>query len=380
MVSLVSLTRCPARTKWDFSPGLIMLKKSPRMYVQSCHSFCSTLLERLCSFILALASHILLMLYFICIYTSFLLLLRSLLLPLAPLRIIHPNPVSSVSRCFRNSMTNSLQPPKYTIRVNDTNPIFFYCSAPSSCTKYGMVGAINPNSSTSVTTQRQMALNAAYQLSPGEPFPAEGSPTPEPTPTDGPDPTDRPTSTSTPSSTASPSTTSVAPSPSHHSTTLKPGAIAGIVVAGVTVLALAGALFFYIGRSKTLKAEVVRKASTIRHPSDPPIPSPAMMYSPGAGGAGALPRAYFSPKPDDSHGANGLSSPWSVRSHGPRSPNPMFQPQTPHPVGRSTSQRSSGGVFGVGERGEFVRSEEEQMWEKEAPVPLGPYGLQMYEK
>ncbi|KAI2483607.1 hypothetical protein Ptr902_05924 [Pyrenophora tritici-repentis] len=40
-------------------------------------------------------------------------------------------------------------PPTYRIRINDTNPVFFYCSAPGSCLNYGMVGAINPNASTS---------------------------------------------------------------------------------------------------------------------------------------------------------------------------------------------------------------------------------------
>ncbi|OAG03953.1 uncharacterized protein CC84DRAFT_1149715, partial [Paraphaeosphaeria sporulosa] len=64
-------------------------------------------------------------------------------------------------------------PPKYTVRVNDTAPVFFYCSAPDSCTKQGMVGVVNPNASTSLAHQRDLALQASYQLSPGEPFPSE---------------------------------------------------------------------------------------------------------------------------------------------------------------------------------------------------------------
>jgi hypothetical protein len=35
-------------------------------------------------------------------------------------------------------------PPKYLVRVNDTEPIFFYCSAPGSCIDWQMVGVINP--------------------------------------------------------------------------------------------------------------------------------------------------------------------------------------------------------------------------------------------
>jgi hypothetical protein len=36
------------------------------------------------------------------------------------------------------------QPPKWNLTINDTSPIFFYCSAPGSCIDYQMVGAINP--------------------------------------------------------------------------------------------------------------------------------------------------------------------------------------------------------------------------------------------
>jgi hypothetical protein len=35
-------------------------------------------------------------------------------------------------------------PPTWQIRVNDTAPIFFYCSAPGSCIDWQMVGVINP--------------------------------------------------------------------------------------------------------------------------------------------------------------------------------------------------------------------------------------------
>jgi hypothetical protein len=60
------------------------------------------------------------------------------------------------------------KPPKYTIRVNDTEPIFFYCSAPGSCITYGMVGGINLNSSMSIDKQRTLALDSSYMLQPGK--------------------------------------------------------------------------------------------------------------------------------------------------------------------------------------------------------------------
>jgi hypothetical protein len=45
---------------------------------------------------------------------------------------------------FISDLILNEQPPSWTIRINDTGPIFFYCSAPGSCIKYGMVGVINP--------------------------------------------------------------------------------------------------------------------------------------------------------------------------------------------------------------------------------------------
>jgi plastocyanin len=59
-------------------------------------------------------------------------------------------------------------PPKYSVRINDTEPIFFYCSAPGSCITYGMVGGINLNSSMSIDKQRTLAMDSAYMLQPGE--------------------------------------------------------------------------------------------------------------------------------------------------------------------------------------------------------------------
>lgn len=59
-------------------------------------------------------------------------------------------------------------PPKYSITINDTDPIFFYCSAPGSCITYGMVGGINLNESMSIDKQRLLAMEASYMLQPGE--------------------------------------------------------------------------------------------------------------------------------------------------------------------------------------------------------------------
>lgn len=66
-------------------------------------------------------------------------------------------------------------PPKYSIRINDTEPIFFYCSAPGSCITYGMVGGINLNSNMSIDKQRTLAMDSAYMLQPGKYRSTEGS-------------------------------------------------------------------------------------------------------------------------------------------------------------------------------------------------------------
>jgi hypothetical protein len=232
-----------------------------------------------------------------------------------------------------------------------------------------MVGAINPNISTSVVVQRQMALNAAYQLSPGEPFPAEGSPTAEPSPTNNPEPAPE-TTHSHPGSTSTAPPVYTSPPPHPHSTSLKPGVIAGIVIAGIAVLVLAGALFFFIGRAKTLSAEADRKASTIRHLGQPPSPSAGMLYTGMSPDSGApLQQAYFPQKPaelDRDGTVNEVASPW----HSPRS---VTGPTSPDSVARATSQRSDGGALGMAEGGQGAKQ-----WE--APVPLGPYGQQVYEK
>ncbi|KAJ4360408.1 uncharacterized protein N0V89_000970 [Didymosphaeria variabile] len=145
---------------------------------------------------------------------------------------------------------NPKQPPKYTVRVNDTNPVFYYCSAPDSCTKQGMVGVINPNASTLLQTQRQLALQASYQLSPGEPFPFEAK---------------------TPSSSTLPDgrTPQQTMSPSHGGGKLGTGAITGIAIVCVSVVRLGALLAFFWGRPKGLKEEVRRKGRTVVRSTKP---------------------------------------------------------------------------------------------------------------
>lgn len=55
------------------------------------------------------------------------------------------------------------------------DPIWYYCGAPGSCTRNGMVGAINPGKGQSLSIQKDAAKNAEFQLIPGESWPAESA-------------------------------------------------------------------------------------------------------------------------------------------------------------------------------------------------------------
>ncbi|KAI0379666.1 hypothetical protein F5Y04DRAFT_259567 [Hypomontagnella monticulosa] len=111
--------------------------------------------------------------------------------------------------------------PTWDLKVNHTNPVFFYCSAPGSCIDYKMVGVINPNKTFTLDIQKEFVANSTFQLSPGESFPDEASPPPTETPAAGGE-----------SGQAS----------------LSGGAIAGIAIGGVAVIAIIVALVYLCGR------------------------------------------------------------------------------------------------------------------------------------
>ncbi|KAF4554086.1 Hypothetical protein D9617_5g069620 [Elsinoe fawcettii] len=144
--------------------------------------------------------------------------------------------------------------PQWNITINNTQPIFYYCSAPGSCINYGMVGAINPNTSAQVSEQQNLARAANYMLQPGEPFPAEASSS-----------ISSIAATSTPTSPPTTSSPSPSPTPAPAPSGLSKGAIAGIAVGAVFALALLGALFYFIGRSRSLKQNLSMARSTVPH-------------------------------------------------------------------------------------------------------------------
>ncbi|OIW34456.1 hypothetical protein CONLIGDRAFT_5741 [Coniochaeta ligniaria NRRL 30616] len=157
-------------------------------------------------------------------------------------------------------ITNDL--PKLQVRVNDTEPIFFYCTAPGSCFQQHMIGVVNPNSTETLDLQEQYAINATTQLAPGEPFPSE---------------TLNPTSTPSASNTNSPG----AGSDDHEHHGLSAGAIAGIAIGGAAVLCLAGALVFLCGRRGGLDKAYRRSTQTFPPPVVENKYQPSNPKSPG---------------------------------------------------------------------------------------------------
>ncbi|KAK4230572.1 hypothetical protein QBC38DRAFT_452208 [Podospora fimiseda] len=152
--------------------------------------------------------------------------------PCIPYEYANPNP-GFWSGFFRPpAITNP--PPNYQVRVNDTDPIFYYCAAPHSCTDYQMIGVINPNATHTFEAQLAAAKVAGYQLEPGQPFPSE-SPKP------------RPSETGSPSSGGNNNNDNNGDNKPGGSS-LSPGAIAGIAIGGVVVLVLAAALLYLCGR------------------------------------------------------------------------------------------------------------------------------------
>ncbi|EUC48652.1 hypothetical protein COCMIDRAFT_51479, partial [Bipolaris oryzae ATCC 44560] len=132
-------------------------------------------------------------------------------------------------------------PPIYRIVINDTDPIFFYCSAPGSCINYGMVGAINPNATASVQEQHQLALGSKYMLNPGDPFPAEETPLSRNSPSKQPSGT--------------PASSPITENTTNTKSRLSTRAIIAMSVTSASITILAALLFFFWGRTKSLKEE-----------------------------------------------------------------------------------------------------------------------------
>ncbi|RKK60878.1 hypothetical protein BFJ69_g17193 [Fusarium oxysporum] len=126
-------------------------------------------------------------------------------------------------------ITNDL--PRFRVRVNDTEPIFYYSGAPGACILSHMMGVVNPLKNETLFGWSEKANDVDYQLTPGEPFSTEE---------------DFGTSTisATPSSTGGSANHHV--DDNSHGHGLSAGAVVGIAVGGTVVLILAiGAIYLY---------------------------------------------------------------------------------------------------------------------------------------
>ncbi|KAH6984828.1 hypothetical protein BKA56DRAFT_671293 [Ilyonectria sp. MPI-CAGE-AT-0026] len=124
--------------------------------------------------------------------------------------------------------------PRFRVRVNNTDPIFFYCGAPGSCVRYHMMGVINPSKNETLDEWLTKADDVDYQLTPGEPWPTEEGFV---TPTDA-----------ASSETGGASNDNSDTDNNQGGTHLGAGAIAGIAIGGVAVLLLGGAMVYLCGR------------------------------------------------------------------------------------------------------------------------------------
>lgn len=154
---------------------------------------------------------------------------------------------------FRPVRTIESDPPKFSVLVNDTDPIFFYCSALDSCNVWGMAGVVNPRNDTPIAEyQAEAKKPGTFVLQPGEDWPAEAENSRTPL-----GPSSVPTGGSElPSSSTSPPVqvvTAVAPGVTAAAATsgaMPVGGIAGVVLGSVAVVVLICGLFFYLGRRR----------------------------------------------------------------------------------------------------------------------------------
>ncbi|WKT54000.1 Lysophospholipase, catalytic domain [Fusarium oxysporum f. sp. vasinfectum] len=68
---------------------------------------------------------------------------------------------------------DELGAPRFRVRVNSTNPIFFYCGAPEACSRHHMMGVVNPSKNETLNEWLKKANDLNDQMTPGQPFPTE---------------------------------------------------------------------------------------------------------------------------------------------------------------------------------------------------------------
>ncbi|KUI66581.1 hypothetical protein VM1G_02092 [Cytospora mali] len=170
-------------------------------------------------------------------------------IPCIPYEDTGPNKVGFFSG-FMDVATITNNGPTFSVRVNDTQPIFFYCAAPGSCIDNYMIGVINPNKTETYDIQLEYTKNATTQLTPGEALPSE-------------------TAAATSTATSSKPTSGSSSGGGHSGSALSGGAIAGIAIGGAVVLLLAATLLYLCGRRGGLEKAYYRQRAG--RSSNPPM-------------------------------------------------------------------------------------------------------------
>ncbi|KAI0428938.1 hypothetical protein F5Y09DRAFT_357307 [Xylaria sp. FL1042] len=125
-------------------------------------------------------------------------------------------------------VVNPSSRPKFTITVNDTEPIFFYCSTTNSCKGNRMIGVINPNSSWTLHKQGSFINPSILELQPGVLLPSEFNGTEPP---------------------------SLDTQYSYETPPLSTGEIAGIAISSVTMLLIVVSLVYICRRQRRLEED-----------------------------------------------------------------------------------------------------------------------------
>ncbi|KAL7274621.1 hypothetical protein RUND412_002471 [Rhizina undulata] len=161
--------------------------------------------------------------------------------PCIPYELTQPHGMGFFSG-FKPVLTIQSNPPSLSIVINDTDPIYYYCSAPGSCITWGMVGVINPSNQTIITDFIANAKAADFVLQPGEQWPSEQPP-----------PTDAASTSSTGGSVLGVAAKQPTPA-STSSTKMSNGEISGVTISAIIAVVLIGLLFFMVGRNKKRRA------------------------------------------------------------------------------------------------------------------------------
>lgn len=214
----------------------------------------------------------------------------------------------------------------YDVKVNDTDPIFYYCAAPGSCKDHHMIGVVNPTANWTFDAQMAYAEKVQFQLKPGDPWPSE---------TAGEQPSETQSSGYGSSDDASPN-----PNPDSQKSDsddhphLSPGAIAGIAIGGAAVLVLAAALIYICGRRGGFDKAYRKSAGTPL--TSPPVPQGPMAEGNYAG-VGIIPSNPKSPGQSSFSTYPGAADQESYRSltTSPQQPyyNAPYNGTTPPPLG-----------------------------------------------